>query len=242
MTLRVNIWSSPRNLSTALMYSWRQRDDTTVVDEPLYAHYLATTGRVHPGREAVLEAQDIDGERVVAEVMGGHYDTDIVVFKQMAKHLVGLDRSFMEGYANVLLTREPADMLASFARGVSDTNLDDTGLVELVEILEWVEASGTEPIVVESNQLLVDPPGVLAQLCDRLGVAFDSAMLSWPPGPKPEDGVWGEHWYQGVWESTGWGPPRGEPAHLDDRLGRILDEAIPLYQRLAHYQLVAGTE
>jgi len=47
--LRLAMWSGPRNVSTALMRSWGNRDDTVVVDEPLYAHYLAVTGRPHPG-------------------------------------------------------------------------------------------------------------------------------------------------------------------------------------------------
>ena len=40
---RICLWSGPRNISTALMYSFAQRDDTAVYDEPLYAHYLSKT-------------------------------------------------------------------------------------------------------------------------------------------------------------------------------------------------------
>ena len=35
--MRIALWSGPRNVSTALMYSFRQRPDTTVIDEPLYS-------------------------------------------------------------------------------------------------------------------------------------------------------------------------------------------------------------
>ena len=65
--MRIAMWSGPRNLSTALMYSFRQRADTTVVDEPLYAHWLRVTGADHPGRDDVFAAQDPDGERVVLQ-------------------------------------------------------------------------------------------------------------------------------------------------------------------------------
>lgn len=240
MTVRINIWSSPRNLSTALMYSFRQRADTTVVDEPLYAHYLQLTGRDHPGRDDVLKTQSTDGAAVVDEVVLGPYDTDVVMFKQMAKHLVGLDRSFLHRCRNVLLTREPADMLASFAKGVPDAGLDDTGLVELVEILDWLEADGQEPIVVEAGELLSDPAEVLGQLCDRLGLAYDPAMLTWPAGPKPEDGIWGRHWYDGVWASTGWQPRVERVPNLTPHLAAVLVEAQPLYERLARRRLTAS--
>ena len=49
--VRLAMWSGPRNISTALMRSWENRPDTRVVDEPLYAYYLAETGLNHPARE-----------------------------------------------------------------------------------------------------------------------------------------------------------------------------------------------
>ena len=49
--LRLAMWSGPRNVSTAFMRSWGNREDTLVVDEPFYAHYLDYTGLDHPGRE-----------------------------------------------------------------------------------------------------------------------------------------------------------------------------------------------
>ena len=52
--VRLAMWSGPRNISTAMMRAWEARGDTAVVDEPLYAHYLAATGLDHPGRAAVL--------------------------------------------------------------------------------------------------------------------------------------------------------------------------------------------
>lgn len=237
MTLRINMWSSPRNLSTAMMYSWRQRDDTTVVDEPIYAHYLTVTGRRHPGDEEVLAAQNHDGEAVVRDVMLGAYDTPVVFFKQMAKHIVGLDRGFLPQFENVLLTRDPHDMLTSLQVQLPDATIDDTGLPELVDLLDTLIAAGEEPLVIESMSLLHDPRAVLTELCTRLGVAFDEAMLSWPPGPKPEDGIWAPHWYAGVHRSTGWQPYQRKRARLDAAVVPVLDEAMPLYERLIAHRV-----
>lgn len=239
MTLRINLWSSPRNVSTAMMYAWRQRHDTAVIDEPMYAHYLRRSGRVHPGRDEVLAAQDNDGEAVVRHLLLGPNDRPVVFFKHMAKHLIDLDRGFLAQCANVLLTRDPWEMLTSFQRQVPDTTLDDTGLVEMVQIMEAAEAEGVEPIVVEAKSLLGDPAAVLGELCRRLGLEFDPAMLSWPAGPKPEDGVWAPHWYDAVHRSTGWTPWQPKPATLLPHLEPVLAEAEPLYHRLQERAITA---
>src|SRR5690606_14025780 len=134
--LRICLWSGPRNVSTALMYSFAQRADTRVFDEPLYAHYLARTPAraYHPGAEEVLAAMDHDGERVVREVIlqqptadVGGVEPKVLFFKHMTHHLVGLDLGFLEHTVNVLLTRDPRAMLASYARAVASPTLDDVG-------------------------------------------------------------------------------------------------------------------
>lgn len=235
MTKRVHMWSSPRNLSTAMMYAWRQRPDTTVYDEPLYAHYLRVSGREHPGREDVLASQMTQGDRVVHDVLEGPCATEVVFFKQMAKHLVELDRSFMERAHHVLLTREPHDMLTSLQNQIPDATLHDTGFVELVEILEWLVERGQTPVVVETKRLLQDPASVLRRLCEHLQLPFMDEMLSWPAGAKPEDGVWAPHWYDGVHRSTGWAPWKPKDATLLPALEAVLDQARPLYDRLLPY-------
>ena len=98
------------------MYSFRQRADTVVVDEPLYGHYLRTTDAEHPGRREVLEAMDDDGERVVREVILGPCERRVHFFKNMAHHLPGLDPAFLDRITNVLLIRDPTEMLPSLAR------------------------------------------------------------------------------------------------------------------------------
>lgn len=235
--LRINMWSGPRNLSTALMYSWRQRPDTTVVDEPLYGHYLRVTNRTHPGAAEVMASMSTDGDQVVTDVILGSYESEVVLFKQMAKHLVGLDRGFLSATENILLVRDPLEMLTSFQKNVPDTTVDDTGFVELVEIMEWLLSQSREPVVVDSTVLLRDPPGVLGELCDRLGLAFDPAMLAWSAGPKPEDGVWAPHWYEAVHASTGFAAHRPKGEALLPHLEPVLERTETLYRRLAPYRL-----
>jgi hypothetical protein len=237
--LRLSVWSGPRNVSTALMYSFRQRSDTVVVDEPLYGHYLSTSDAEHPGAAEVLETMDEDGERVVREVILGPCGRPIHFFKNMAHHLPGLDPAFLDRITNVLLIRDPTEMLPSLARQLSAPTLRDTGLREQDVILESILARGERPIVLDARDLLLDPPAVLQRACAALGVPFDGAMLSWPAGPKPEDGIWAEHWYHNVHTSTGFAPYRPPenqfPAHLEPLLG----ECLPYYGRLEAYAITA---
>ena len=240
--LKLSVWSGPRNVSTALMYAFRQRPDTLVLDEPLYGHYLKVTAADHPGDDEVRATMDTDGERVVREVLLGPCERPIHFFKNMAHHLTGLDRGFLDDVSNVLLTRDPAEMLPSLARQLSDPTLRDTGLLRQAEILEYVLGHGGEPVVLDARELLLDPPGVLRQMCDRLGIPFHEAMLRWPAGPKPEDGVWAKYWYANVHASTGFSAYEPKPDAFPEKLKPLLEECRPLYERLIRYAVPASAK
>lgn len=231
-TLRICVWSGPRNVSTALMYAFAQRADTRVVDEPLYAHYLATSGVQHPGRAEVLAAQEQDGERVVRDLVLGPCDRPVLFLKQMAHHLRGLEREFLRSVCNVLLVRDPREMLPSLAAVVARPTLADTGLPEQVALLEECRAAGESVPVLDARRLLEDPEAILRGLCECLDLEFDARMLSWEAGALPEDGVWAPHWYAGVHRSTGFAPWRPKTDPLAPELEPLLAECQPLYDQL----------
>ncbi len=231
-TTRVCLWSGPRNVSTAVMYSFAQRPDTRVVDEPLYAHYLRVSGVDHPGRDAVLAAQDPDGEAVVRDVVLGACDRPVLFCKQMAHHLRELERGFLDDVENVLLVRDPREVLLSFQRVVPDPGIDDVGIALQNRLLTDLTARGRPPLVLDSKRLLLDPPGVLARLCEALGIRFDAAMLTWEAGARPEDGVWAPHWYDSVHRSTGFAPWHERIERLPADLEPVLEECRPHYAAL----------
>lgn len=223
------------------MYSFAQRPDTRVVDEPLYAHYLRVSGVDHPGRAEVLRAMDTDGERVVREVVLGPSDRPVLFFKQMAHHLAGLDRAFLDQTVNVLLVRDPREVLASLVRQLPDPTLADTGLAVQSELLEQLIEAQRAPAVLDSRELLSDPPGVLAALCAHVGIGFDPVMLSWSAGARPEDGVWAPYWYESVHRSTGFAPYRPKTEPLAERLLPLLEECRPHYDRLYSHAIRSGS-
>lgn len=241
-TRRICLWSGPRNVSTALLYSFAQRLDTRVVDEPLYAHYLHQSGVGHPGREEVLAAQDNDGERVVREVILGPCDREILFLKQMAHHLVRLDRTFLRRTVNVLLIRDPADVLRSLVRQIPRPLLADTGLAVQAELFDELCSMGQNPAVLDARQLLLDPPGVLTRLCRHLAIPFDRRMLSWPAGERREDGVWARHWYHSIHLSTGFAPYREKTDPVPARLRPLVETCRPYYDKLMEHALRAAPE
>jgi hypothetical protein len=244
VTKRIYLISGPRNLSTALMYSFRQRADTTVWDEPLYGHFLRVTGVEHPGGDEVLATTETDGETAINDIIFGDYPTPVVFFKSMGHHTagVGLDLSFLERTINVFLTRNPADMITSFIKNVPNPSADILGLPQQVELLDAVVAGGGLPIVLDSKYILMDPPAMLGALCERIGIPWDPAMLSWPAGPKPEDGSWGTYWYHNVRESTGWQRYRPKNDEVPERLRGLLEECDGYYGRLMQYAIRTDQE
>lgn len=237
--LRLCMWSGPRNVSTALMYSFAQRSDTRVFDEPLYGYYLETSGAPHPGAEEVIAAMDCDGQRVVREVVLGPCPQPILFFKMMAHHLRGLDWAFLEQTVNILLTRDPRDMLPSLAKNIPHPTLRDTGYDTQVEVLRHTATRGQTTPVIDSRDLLLDPSGVLSELCRQINIPFEERMLRWEAGPRPEDGIWAKYWYASVHQSTGFIKYRPKTDPFPDHLHPLLEECLPYYEELSQQAIRA---
>jgi hypothetical protein len=232
--VRLAVWSGPRNISTALMRSWENRPDTLVVDEPLYAHYLDATGLEHPGRDEVVAAGVTDWRAVVDSLVGPVPDGVRVFYqKHMAHHLLpGIDRSWVPRLTNVMLIRDPREVVASYVRGRAQVTPGDIGLPQQVELYDELVAGGTPPPVIDARDFLLGPEPYLRRLCDHAGVGFTARMLAWPPGPRDSDGVWGRHWYGAVWASTTFAEYRRRDVHLDGPAAAVAEECLPLYERL----------
>ncbi len=241
--MRLAMWSGPRNVSTALMRSWGNRDDTVVVDEPFYAHYLAATGLAHPGRDEVLAHHERDWRRVVDSLLAPLPAGITVLYqKQMSHHLLpDMGRDWLDSMTHAFLIRDPRPVLASLGEKLGHFDLAATGLPQQAEIFEHVRrTTGDAPAVVDAADLLAAPGPVLRALCAKLGVAYSERMLHWPPGPRATDGVWARHWYERVERSTGFEPPAaGAVAEPEGRLADLDRECRPLYELLHVHRITA---
>jgi hypothetical protein len=241
--LRIAMWSGPRNISTAMMRAWENREDCVVSDEPLYAHYLAATSAEHPGRDEVIAAGETDWRKVVADLLGAVPEGKPLWYqKHMCHHLLpGMDRNWIDGLTNVLLIRDPAEVVASYLRARGTVSAEEIGLPQQAELFERLTANlGSPPPVIDAGEFLADPEGHLRALCALLGIEFTPRMLHWPAGPRASDGVWAPHWYHAVWQSTGFDPPRRERAVLDANASAVVAECRDIYQRLREQRLRPG--
>jgi hypothetical protein len=222
------------------MYSFAERPDTRVVDEPLYGHFLRVTGTVHPGRDEVLANVECDGDKVMHELLTETADSPAVLFmKQMAHHLVDIDEAFLARTDNIFLVRDPGQMLPSLTIQLPEAGLADTGLRRQWELYEQLVAAGRQPAIVDSRELLLDPPGVLSALCRHLDIPFYDDMLAWEAGPREEDGIWAPHWYHAVHKSTGFSAYRHK-SEFPDRLRPLLAECAPWYEKLYAHAIRAA--
>lgn len=240
---RIAMWSGPRNVSTAMLRSFGAREDAVVVDEPLYAHYLQVTGLEHPGRAETLERHEADWRKVARELTEAELPAGKRVYyqKHMAHHLLdGMQGAWLDKLTHGFLLRDPRAMLASLDAKYPNPQLADTGLPQQCAIFDSVcDKLGETPPVVDAQDLLQNPRGVLAQLCERLGLEFDEDMLSWSAGPRETDGAWAPYWYASVNETTGFRPYRPNQAELAPELEALLDECLPLYAKLHAHRIQA---
>lgn len=229
------MWSGPRNLSTALMRSFGNRADCSVVDEPLYAAYLAATGLDHPGRDDVVASQPTSPAVVVEALTSGPVATPVQYQKHMTHHVLpSVPRAPLASLTHAFLVRDPERVLTSYAKVRAEPTLEDLGLPQQVELFETFGGP-----VVDAADVLRDPRGTLTLLCRSLDLDFDEAMLAWPAGPRDTDGVWAPHWYAGVEASTGFLTDGGSGDPLPDRLAPLLERCRPYYDALAPYRLRA---
>ena len=239
--LRLAMWSGPRNISTAMMRAWENRGDCAVVDEPLYAHYLAHTGRDHPGREAVIAAGETDWHKVAAWLSGAVPDGKAIWYqKHMTHHLLpDIGREWLGRLTHVFLIRDPREVLLSYIKSRPSVTAEDIGVVQQLEIFEYVQrVCGVTPPVIDAGEFLKSPEAHLRALCGELGIPFTPRMLRWPSGPRASDGVWAPHWYDAVLRSTAFEPYRVRERRVPAECQGIVDAVMPAFDALFAHRLV----
>ncbi|HOZ06282.1 MAG TPA: hypothetical protein PLS60_12940 [Arenimonas sp.] len=204
--LRIAMWSGPRNISTAMMRAWENRGDCAVSDEPLYAAFLSDTQLDHPGRDEVIAAGESDYKKVVSDLLGNAPGTrEIWYQKHMTHHLLPhYERNWIPKLTNILLIRDPSEVVASYVKSRATVTPEDIGIPQQRKLHdEIIEATGTAAPIIDAGDFLRSPEKYLRALCKYLGIEFTNRMLHWPAGRRESDGVWAPYWYAAVEASTG---------------------------------------
>lgn len=237
----IAMWSGPRNISTTMMRSWGSRADAIVCDEPFYAHYLRETEfDHHPGYEEVIKHHEADWRKVV-EVLTAPLPEGKTIFyqKQMAHHMLGdVQLDWTDQFTSVFLIRDPREMLLSLLEFFPEPQVEETGLPQQLELFRRAERRMEhKPVVVDSRDVLLDPRGMLSELCRRIEVPFDEAMLSWSPGIHDTDGIWAKHWYDKVAKTTAFGPYREKAGEVPPQHREVLKQCQAVYEELAEHRI-----
>lgn len=228
----ISLWSGPRNVSTALMYSFAQRPDTEVIDEPLYAHYLVESGADHPGKAETLASMKQNGDEVIQSLLNYQTEKPVLFLKNMGHHFLSLKDDFLDKFSNIFLIRNPEEMLPSLAKQIPTPILRDTALDKQLKLYKLISETGEAPLIIDSKYLLQNPESILKSVCQHLNIPFYKNMLSWPAGARKEDGVWAKYWYHNVHKSTGFKTYEPKSAPFPSKLEPLLNECLPYYNFL----------
>lgn len=225
----INLISGPRNLSTAFMYAFAQRKDTTVIDEPFYAYYLkqAAVKIEHPSKTDILNTLPQSKESVIRLITAAKSEN--VFVKGMAHHILETQPTFILPWTNVILIRHPEKLLASFFKVIKNPSIADIGVKKASEIFQFLKQHGKTPLVIDSDELLKNPKQYLLKICKCLNLPFSEEMLSWDKGGIKEDGVWAPYWYKNVHNSTGFAVQKTSSQAMPMHLQPVLDEALKYY-------------
>jgi hypothetical protein len=240
VTIRIAMWSGPRNLSTAMMRSFGSRADTFVTDEPFYGCFLKESGLNHPMREEVIASMDCDWRSVMDSLRQETPDGSPIWYQKHMWHMMVGPVGYEDfaGFRHAFLIREPERMIASYLKKREAARFEDFGLMKQAEFFEReADRLGRAPPVIDANDVLTDPAAVLSKLCAALDIPWDPAMLGWEPGRRETDGVWAAYWYNAVEKSTGFEKPDRGPVELSDEDRRLADRMHPYYERLAAFRL-----
>ncbi|HEY4273036.1 MAG TPA: hypothetical protein VGM65_13625 [Candidatus Udaeobacter sp.] len=239
--VRIAMWSGPRNISTAMMRAWGNRDDTIVIDEPFYPYYLHATGKEHPGAADVVATGETDWQRVVSSLTRPVSNGKQIFFqKQMTHHLLPeVDREWLSAVSNCFLIRDPREVIGSYIKKREDPALEDLGFVQQVEVFDFVRARTNKvPPVVDARDVLQNPERTLRLLCDAVGVEFSESMLSWPPGFRDTDGNWAKHWYGEVAKTTSFQSYRPTDYEVPENLREVYERCRYCYEELYQHRLL----
>ena len=234
MTVRIAMWSGPRNISTAMMRSFENRPDCVVVDEPFYAYYLNATGIEHPVAEEVIASQPTDWQVVASQLSGDACTADIFYQKHMTHHVleeVKLD--WTKDLLHCFLIRHPKYVVNSYMKKRESVTIDDIGIQRQLELYEEIsDISGKSIPVIDASIFLQKPAAMLARLCQLFEIPFYEEMLQWPAGRRDSDGVWASHWYQKVEATTSFEPFNEPVIELENEHFQVVAESEPYYQKL----------
>ena len=236
---KIAMWSGPRNISTAMMRSFENREDTYVIDEPFYAYYLKKTNLNHPLRQEVINSQESRLNNVIESITGLIPNNKMIWYqKHMVHHIPrNINMDWVKSFENCFLIRHPKDVIISYSKRNSINGIGDLGYIHQKYLFQKIKKiTGKYPSVFDSKDILLNPRKYLKIMCDDFQIGFSEKMLYWPKGPRKTDGVWASYWYKNVMNSTSFNIYKESKKKFPPKYNYLLEECLPYYEYLYSYK------
>ena len=231
---KIACWSGPRNISTALMRSWSSRKDTFVSDEPFYAYYLKQLELKHPMYKEIINYYPNTFDEIVTHLSSEIPNNKKLWYqKHMAHHLIDLNQiDWIKKCENCILIRHPKEVINSYSAKNQLQHVNELGYPQQFKIVKFLKKSNLKFRVIESKDLLKNPKEVLSEWCESININFDESMLNWEKGNHQNDGIWGEHWYNNVINTTGFQKYQKKDINIEYKYDSIYNESMEYYNYL----------
>ena len=234
----VFMWSGPRNLSTVLMRSFENRNDTEVYDEPFYAYYLNKTKLNHPMKKEIINHYPVLQKKVIKLITSNDKNKKIFYQKHMSHHIIKNTKlDWVNIGYNCFLIRHPAKVINSYIKKKSLISLDDIGFKKQFEIFNKIKKNKLKYIIINADNILKTPNKTIRKLCKNLNIRFSRKMLSWPKGKRNSDGIWAKVWYKNVEKSNTFSKYKDEKIHVPKKYKKIYEESLNYYNKMNQYSI-----
>nr|BFE59776.1 hypothetical protein GCM10020063_043020 [Dactylosporangium thailandense] len=231
----IAMWAVPRSRSTAFLRMIIERGDLDVVHEPF--SNLAATGRFELGEHTATSVEELF-ELLLERARGGGRRLFVKETTDYRYDALLADPRLHTELTNTFMIREPGAVVRSHYAMNHDVTRDEIGFERVHEIFSAVRAAGAPVVVVDGDELVTDPPGVIARYCKLTGLPYLPDALTWDRGARPE---WSrtEHWHLDVERSSGFTTTSNEhpvePADIE-RVEALIAYHRPFYERLREHR------
>ena len=235
--MNIYMWSGPRNLSTALMRSFENREDTKVWDEPFYAYYLKETKKNHPLANEIINKYETNLEKIIDLVTE---ENDFIYFqKHMSHHIIKeIPINWITKGINCFLIRHPKEVLLSYIQKNDLIDSNDLGYPTQLKLFNYIKASNKKILVIDAKDLSEKPEIILKKICKKINIPFTEKMLNWPKGRRDSDGIWEKIWYKNVKSSTSFNKILNKEYEIPKKYNHIYNECLKIYDQLKIYNII----
>ena len=235
--MNIYMWSGPRNLSTALMRSFENREDTKVWDEPFYAYYLKETKKDHPLANEIINKYETNLEKIIDLVTA---EKDFIYFqKHMSHHIIKkIPINWITKGINCFLIRHPKEVLLSYIQKNDLIDSNDLGYPAQLRLFNYIKTSNKKILVIDAKDLSEKPEIILKKICKKINIPFTEKMLNWPKGRRDSDGIWEKIWYKNVKSSTSFNKILNKEYEIPKKYNHIYNECLKIYDQLKIYNII----